>query len=90
MNIILAYDIDTSNGNKKLNNVRKICKNFGKHVQNSLFEFDITLDEFNDLKSKLSEVVSKEDKLVFYSVKKELYRFGYKDESPSYNDILIF
>lgn len=90
MNIILAYDIDTSDGNKRLNNVRKICKNFGIHIQNSLFEFEISYDEFEKLKSQLLKVVSKNDKLAFYSVKKELFMFGEKNQCTLDNDILIF
>lgn len=90
MDIILVYDIDTSDGTKRLNNIRKICKNFGKHIQNSVFEFELNLDEYQNLKNQLLKVVSKNDSLIFYSIKKRLYKFGDKNEYTSFDDILIF
>ena len=44
MNILVTYDVDTisENGQRRLRQVAKICKNYGLRVQNSVFECDVT------------------------------------------------
>ena len=57
MFVLLTYDIDQSDGGRRLHRVAKICENFGTRVQNSVFEMDIDLGEMTRLKSDINEVI---------------------------------
>ena len=77
MRIILIYDV----GEKKVNKVFKKCKEYLSHVQNSVFEGDITDSNLRELKMKLKEIIKeKEDSVIIYylwstSYKKEIIGF---------------
>ena len=55
---IVVYDIDMSNGQKRLTKVSKICEQYGIRVQNSVFEMDIDLKDLTILKTKLTNVIN--------------------------------
>ena len=56
MYIILVYDIkQVNNYNKVQRNVFKICKRYLIHVQNSVFEGEITLANLTKLKEELKQ-----------------------------------
>ncbi|WP_297597472.1 CRISPR-associated endonuclease Cas2 [uncultured Cetobacterium sp.] len=57
MYIILVYDIslENPNGAKVLRNVFKICKKYLTHIQNSVFEGELTLSLLEKLKFELKE-----------------------------------
>ena len=57
MFILLTYDIDQSDGGRRLHKVAKICENFGTRVQNSVFEMDIDAGELIRLKNRIAEVI---------------------------------
>ena len=52
MYIILVYDINLDGtGNKVLRHVFKICKRYLTHVQNSVFEGELTQAQLNKLET---------------------------------------
>ncbi|MDE7375969.1 MAG: CRISPR-associated endonuclease Cas2 [Muribaculaceae bacterium] len=55
MYVLITYDVNTSseNGQKRLRQVAKCCKDFGQRVQNSIFECLIDGSDFVRLKTKL-------------------------------------
>lgn len=59
MYVILVYDIslETPYGNKVLNNVFKICKRYLTHIQNSVFEGELTPPLLEKLRLELKEYV---------------------------------
>ena len=60
MYIILIYDISKDkNGEKRWINIFKICKKYLKHVQNSVFEGEITKAQLYQLKNELNKYIDK-------------------------------
>ncbi|TWH81348.1 CRISPR-associated endonuclease Cas2 [Sedimentibacter saalensis] len=60
MYVILVYDISfEENGQKVLSKVFKICKKYLHHVQNSVFEGDLTEYQILALKAELNVHVRK-------------------------------
>lgn len=57
MFILITYDVNitSTNGAKRLRNVAKACLNYGKRVQNSVFECILTEAQYVDLKIKWQE-----------------------------------
>lgn len=83
---VIAYDIgDLENGGqKRLSRVAKTCEHQGQRVQNSVFEFFLTYDEFILLRNQLLKLIDlNADSLKIYKLgnnyesKKESY--GCKD-----------
>jgi CRISPR-associated protein Cas2 len=60
---LVCYDISND---KRLRRVFKICKNFGNHLQFSVFECDLSQSEKIEFESKLSDVISKTDDQVLF------------------------
>ena len=62
MYVLITYDVNTSseNGQKRLRQVAKCCKDFGQRVQNSVFECLIDGSDFVRLKAKLLKIIDKE------------------------------
>ena len=51
MYVVLVYDINKeNNGQKRWNHIFKICKRYLSHIQNSVFEGDITKVQLVKLK----------------------------------------
>lgn len=60
MYVVLVYDISgESNGQKILTKVFKICKKYLTHIQNSVFEGEITESQIKKLNVELSEITRK-------------------------------
>lgn len=54
--VILVYDISVeNNGSRRMRRVFKICKKYLTHIQNSVFEGELTVAKLNKLKSELSK-----------------------------------
>jgi CRISPR-associated protein Cas2 len=69
MMVLICYDVDTtsSNGQKRLRKVAKLCENYGQRVQNSVFECLLDAARFKQLKHGLIELVDTDrDSLRFY------------------------
>lgn len=64
MFIVIAYDVVED---RRRNRVFKALKNHGRHVQYSVFECDLRLQDFRRLREKLARLIDlSEDNLRFY------------------------
>ena len=90
MYIILIYDIDEeNNGAKRWRNVYKICKRYLTHIQNSVFEGDLTKSQLESLKNELKKNIDKEkDSLIIFVSRNEKWLekefLGKKNDEPSF------
>lgn len=59
MYILITYDVqtDTSEGERRLRRVSRLCKDYGQRVQNSVFECVLTEVQLAELKNKLQEAM---------------------------------
>ncbi len=62
MYIILMYDICISvdGGGKNLSKIHKVCKKYLSHIQNSVFEGEITESNLKKLEIELKQYIRKE------------------------------
>lgn len=66
MFVVVSYDIPDDRRRAK---VLKTLKNYGLHVQYSVFECDLKPDTFRQLKEQLAKLVSKtDDNIRFYTL----------------------
>ena len=71
MMVLITYDVDTSSaaGKRRLRRVAKECVNYGRRVQNSVFECLLTEPQVVLLRSKLESIIDeKMDSVRFYSL----------------------
>ncbi len=76
MYVLITYDVNTSseNGQKRLRQVAKCCKDFGQRVQNSVFECLIDGSDFIRLKMKLSAIIDQDlDSIRIYQLGKNYH-----------------
>lgn len=80
--------VDETNGSRVLRNVFKICKKYLHHIQNSVFEGEISKAKLEKLKYELKEWIREEkDSLIIFVendnkwLKKEF--LGTKDDKTS-------
>ncbi len=69
MFVIVTYDVNMSSvsGIKRLRNVARSCMNYGKRVQNSVFECVLNESQFIKLREALAEIIDQEnDSIRFY------------------------
>ena len=69
MLVLITYDVNTgtAEGRKRLRKVAKQCVNYGRRVQNSVFECILDNAQCIVLKSILTDIIDKEvDSLRFY------------------------
>lgn len=69
MFVLITYDVNITspNGAKRLRKVSKACLNYGKRVQNSVFECVLTETQFVILKNQLKGLIDeKQDSVRFY------------------------
>lgn len=69
MMVLITYDVDTTTlaGKKRLRKVAKECVNYGRRVQNSVFECLLTEAQFCLLKNKIASLIDYEmDSIRFY------------------------
>ena len=69
MMVLITYDVDTTSdlGKKRLRKVAKECVNYGRRVQNSVFECLLTEAQFCLLKNKIVSLINNElDSVRFY------------------------
>ncbi len=69
MMVLITYDVDTTSelGKKRLRKVAKECVNYGRRVQNSVFECLLTEAQFCLLKNKVISLINNElDSVRFY------------------------
>jgi len=69
MLVLITYDVSTENadGKRRLRRVAKQCVNYGKRVQNSVFECNMDAAKCREVKAILEDIIDKErDSLRFY------------------------
>lgn len=73
MYVILVYDIVTDEqGKKNLPVVFKKCKKYLIHIQNSVFEGNITLPKITALKNELKPYIRKDkDSVILFTARNE-------------------
>ena len=63
---LVCYDIAND---KRLRRVFKLCKNYGDHLQYSVFECDLTPVEKTEMEGKLAQLINHEqDQVMFVSL----------------------
>ncbi len=73
MFILVTYDVETvsEQGQKRLRQVARICKDYGLRVQNSVFECEVTEAQYTILKNKINTVIDpKLDSIRLYHLNK--------------------
>ena len=77
MYILITYDVNTesSEGRRRLYKVAKLCKDYGRRVQNSVFECVLTEMQLTELKHKIETVIdSVQDSIRIYYLNKNQNR----------------
>lgn len=71
MLVLITYDVNTETaaGKKRLRQVAKQCVNYGKRVQNSVFECEMDAAKCREVKAILENIIDvKTDSLRFYNL----------------------
>lgn len=69
MLVLITYDVNTETaaGKRRLRQVAKQCVNYGRRVQNSVFECEMDAAKCREVKAVLEEIIDTEkDSLRFY------------------------
>lgn len=77
MFILVTYDVNITSlyGAKRLRNVARACLNYGKRVQNSVFECILTEAQYVVLKHRINSIIDTEqDSVRFYILGKNWKR----------------
>lgn len=77
MFILITYDVNITSphGAKRLRNVARACQNYGKRVQNSVFECILTEAQYVVLKNEIDSIIDPEqDSVRFYILGKNWKR----------------
>lgn len=71
MLVLITYDVNTEDaaGKKRLRQIAKQCVNYGRRVQNSVFECKLDAAQYRQLQAKLCKIMNTEqDSLRFYNL----------------------
>lgn len=73
MYVILVYDISGDNGGQRvLNKTFKICKKYLNHIQNSVFEGELSESQIINLRYELNEYLRKDiDSVILFKSRNE-------------------
>lgn len=73
MYVVLVYDISLDdNGRKRWSHVFKICKKYLTHIQNSVFEGELSKAQLAQLQKELNEYINKElDSVIIFKSRQE-------------------
>lgn len=88
MYVVLVYDISQdNNGQKRWSHVFKICKKFLSHIQNSVFEGEISKVELTKLQQELKPYIDKRtDSVIIFKSRQERWldkEFWGKDDDKT-------
>lgn len=88
MYVVLVYDISQdNNGQKRWSHVFKICKKFLSHIQNSVFEGEISKVELTKLQQELKPHIDKRtDSVIIFKSRQERWldkEFWGKDDDKT-------
>lgn len=67
MYIIAVYDVDKNRCGRML----KLCRAYLHHIQNSVFEGEITEGKLEELKIRAKKIMRDEDSLIIFSSRNE-------------------
>jgi CRISPR-associated protein Cas2 len=86
MYIICVYDVEE----KRCNKVMKLLRKYMFHVQNSVFEGELTPSKFKEVKMNLNKIIQSDDSVLFYYVyeNKKINKEGLGKEVESFNIII--
>ena len=71
MLVLITYDVntETANGRKRLHKISKMCVNYGRRVQNSVFECELDAAQLVMVKGKLLKIIDTDkDSLRIYLI----------------------
>ena len=77
MFVLITYDVNITSphGEKRLRNVARVCLNYGKRVQNSVFECILTEAQFVVLRDQLKGIIDSDQYSIrFYMLGKNWKR----------------
>ncbi|MEQ1602149.1 MAG: CRISPR-associated endonuclease Cas2 [Methylophilaceae bacterium] len=96
MLVLITYDVSvlTKAGQRRLRNIAKTCLDYGMRVQNSVFECEVTPDQYVMLKAELLNIYNaEEDSLRFYMLgskgRQKVEHLGTKATPDPLRDALI-
>jgi len=90
MYVVLVYDISQSeNGQKRWSNIFKICKKYLSHIQNSVFEGEISKVQLIKLQKELKSYIDRElDSVIIFKSREERWLnkefWGKEDDKTSF------
>ncbi len=90
MYIVLVYDVSQAeNGARRWSRIFKICKKYLTHIQNSVFEGELSKGQLAQLQKELKEYIDKElDSVIIFKSLQEKWLdkefWGRKDDLTSF------
>lgn len=90
MYIVLVYDVSQAeNGARRWSRIFKICKKYLTHIQNSVFEGELSKGQLAQLQKELKEYIHKElDSVIIFKSRQEKWLdkefWGRKDDLTSF------
>lgn len=68
MDVLLTYDVNTqtTEGERRLRRVAKVCEGYGRRVQYSVFEMVVTEVEMVRLRAALAQIITGRDSIRIY------------------------
>ena len=90
MYIVLVYDVSQEeNGARRWSRIFKICKKYLTHIQNSVFEGELSKGQLAQLQKELKEYIDKElDSVIIFKSRQEQWLdkefWGRKDDLTSF------
>ena len=90
MYVVLVYDVSQQeNGSKRWLRIFKICKKYLTHIQNSVFEGEISKVQLVKLQRELDEYIDKQqDSVIIFKSRQERWLdkefWGVKDDATSF------
>lgn len=73
MYVVLVYDVSQEeNGARRWSRIFKICKKYLTHIQNSVFEGELSKAQLAQLQKELNEYIDKElDSVIIFKSRQE-------------------
>ena len=90
MYIVLVYDVSQEeNGARRWSRIFKICKKYLTHIQNSVFEGELSKGQLAQLQKELKEYIDKElDSVIIFKSRQEKWLdkefWGKEDDCTSF------
>ncbi|MDE7339136.1 MAG: CRISPR-associated endonuclease Cas2 [Lachnospiraceae bacterium] len=90
MYVVLVYDVSqNNNGQKRWSHIFKICKKYLTHIQNSVFEGEISKVQLTKLQQELKPYIDKqEDSVIIFESRQEKWLnkvfWGKEDDKTSF------